>query len=139
MPHTAQSSYVQHVLDLFEPLGPVRARAMMGGHIVFCGALPVALLYDDRLYLKVDADSKGSFQEAGGEPFTYELRGKIVEMSYWSPPDDALDAPEAMLPWARRALEASLRARRTRPKPRRRSTSAKPKSGAGLKARRRPS
>jgi DNA transformation protein len=132
----AQSSYVQHVLELFEPLGPVRARAMMGGHIVFCGALPVALLYDERLYLKVDEESKGSFQEAAGEPFTYELRGRVVEMSYWSPPDDALDAPEAMLPWARRALEASLRARRARPKPRR-HTASKRGPGAGRRTARR--
>ncbi|MFD0740474.1 hypothetical protein ACFQZQ_14410 [Lysobacter koreensis] len=30
-------------------------------------------------------------------------------MSYWSAPEAALDSPQAMLPWARLALQAALR------------------------------
>jgi DNA transformation protein len=120
------SSFVDHVLELLGPLGPIRARAMMGGHTISCGALPVALVADDRLYLKVDAVTRSSFEEAGGEAFTYELRGKLVRMSYWSPPDDALDGPETMLPWARLALEAAGRARRAPRRAPRRSSGSTP-------------
>ena len=115
-------SYVTHVLELLEPLGPVRARAMMGGHTIHCGALPIALIADERLYLKVDAETKEAFARAGGEPFTYSARGRSVEMSYWSPPDGALEDPEEMLPWARLALGAAGRARSgKRPRSRKRS------------------
>jgi DNA transformation protein len=105
------SSFVAHALELLAPLGDVRARAMMGGHVLYCGALPMALIADDRLYLKVDGRTKGAFAEAGGEPFTYEQRGRRVEMSYWSPPDSALDDAESMQPWAELAVAAAARAR----------------------------
>lgn len=106
------SSYVDHALELLAGLGPVRARAMMGGHIVHCGRVAIALVYDDRLYLKTDEETRDTFIAAGGEPFTYELRGKVVEMSYCTPPDEALDSAEAMQPWADRALAAAIRKRR---------------------------
>jgi DNA transformation protein and related proteins len=121
-----RNSYVDHVLDLLSGLGPVRARSMMGGHTIHCGALPVALIFDDRLYLKTDDATREAFEAAGGEAFTYELRGKVVAMSYWSPPDGALDGPEAMLPWARLALEASARSRRA-PRARRVPAAAAPR------------
>jgi DNA transformation protein and related proteins len=106
------SSYVEYALELLAGLGSVRARAMMGGHIVHCGGVAVALVYDDTLYLKTDEETRETFRAAGGEPFTYELRGKIVEMSYCTPPDAALDGAEAMKPWAELALAAALRKRR---------------------------
>jgi DNA transformation protein and related proteins len=125
MTPTGENSFVAHALELLAPLGPVRARAMMGGHLLYRGALPIALVADDRLYLKVDGETKEAFAKAGGEPFTYELRGKRVEMSYWSPPDGALDDAESMLPWAELAVAAATRARssgsRSRPRSRSRS------------------
>jgi DNA transformation protein len=119
------STFVTHVLDLMEPLGPARARAMMGGHMIACRGLTVALIADEQLYLKVDAATKDAFVRAGGEPFTYDRNGKRVEMSYWTPPDDALDDAEGMRPWATLALEAAARAK-------------KGKSTAGATARARP-
>ena len=130
------SSYVDYALELLAGLGPVRARAMMGGHIVHCGAVAVALVYDDRLYLKTDEATRDTFRAAGGEPFTYELRGKVVEMSFCTPPDAALDGPEAMQPWAELALAAALRKRRA-PRARRKSA-PRPASPRSSPTRRRP-
>ena len=106
------ATFITHVLDLFEPLGPVRARAMMGGHTITCCDLTVALIAYERLYLKVDAGSKDAFARAGGEPFRYDRNGKLIEMSYWTPPDGALDDSEGMRPWAMLALEAAARAKK---------------------------
>jgi DNA transformation protein len=106
------SSFVEHVLDLLSPLGPVRSRAMMGGTTVFAGDLSVGIVVSDRLYLKVDAETREAFAGAGGEAFAYERDGKLVAMSYWTPPDDALEGPDAMRPWAELALAAAARARR---------------------------
>jgi DNA transformation protein and related proteins len=104
-------AFVLHALDLLAPLGAARARAMMGGHLLYCGEIPVGLVYDERIYLKTDAETKALFAAAGCEPFTYAMRGRMMEMSYWTAPDAALDDAEAMRPWAERALEAALRAR----------------------------
>jgi DNA transformation protein len=108
------SAFLEHCLDLLSCLGDVRARAMMGGHVVYAGTLPVALVHDERLYLKVDAGTKGRFTAAGGDPFRYELRGRIVEMSFVAPPDAALEAPDEMAPGARLAVDAARRARAAR-------------------------
>ncbi len=108
----SDSTFVTHVLDLLEPLGPARARAMMGGHMIACCSLTVGLISDEQLYLKVDAATKEVFVRAGGEPFTYDRNGKRVEMSYWTLPDDALDDAEGMRPWATLALEAAGRAKK---------------------------
>jgi DNA transformation protein and related proteins len=58
----------------------------------------------------VDALSKPTFVAAKCEPFVYEGKSKAVEMSYWTVPDEAMDAPHLMQPWGRLAIEAALRA-----------------------------
>jgi DNA transformation protein len=110
------SSFVTHVLDLLEPLGPVRARAMMGGHMIFCDELPIALIASETLYLKVDEATKGKFERAGGTAFTYQRGERVTAMSFWTPPEETLDEPESMLPWARLALEAAARSRKPKPR-----------------------
>ena len=134
----SESTFVLHVLDLVEPaLGPVQARAMMGGHLVFCGGVSVALLSDDRLYLKADDLTKDAFATAGGEAFVYEHSGRKVQMSYWSPPEGALEDPEEMRPWALLALEAALRAKKPASKAKRakpaKAKRAKPKKASARK------
>ncbi|HZF80614.1 MAG TPA: TfoX/Sxy family protein [Rubrivivax sp.] len=71
----------------------------------------MGLIAFDRVYLKADAASADTFAAAGCERFVYEGKGKRVTMDYWSAPAEALDSPALMLPWARMALQAALRAR----------------------------
>jgi DNA transformation protein len=119
-------------LDLFALLGPeVTARRMFGGLGFWADGRFFAIgdPEDGALYLKVDAVTRGRFEAAGGRPFTYEARGgERVAMSYFTPPDAALEDPEAMLPWARLGLEAAARAADARPRPAR-----TPKVGGKLK------
>lgn len=102
---------VDHCVELMSPLGRVTARRMFGGYGLRIDELFVGLIAFDRLYLKADDISKPRFAEAGCEPFVYHGKTKPVTMSFWSVPAEAMDAPEAMRPWARLALEAALRAR----------------------------
>ncbi len=107
------TTFVDHVIDLMSPLGPIRCRAMMGGHTIFWEDLSIALIVHDRLYLKVDAETKERFEAAGGEPFTYHRKdGQPCSMSYWTPPDEALDDVEALRPWAAAALGAAARSKK---------------------------
>ena len=71
----------------------------------------IALIAFERLYLKVDDTTRAQWEAAGCEPFVYEGKGKPVRMSYYTPPHEAMEAPDLMLPWARMALGAALRAR----------------------------
>jgi len=106
--------FVAHVLDLLSLLGGVRARAMFGGHGVYCGELMIGLVDDDEVFLKTDAETRPRFVEAGCRPWVYRGQGREMVTSYFRPPDDAHEEPGAMLPWGRLALEAALRAARAK-------------------------
>jgi DNA transformation protein and related proteins len=98
-----------HLKELLAPLGYIRARAMFGGHGLYCDDLFFAIVIDDQLYLKVDALTQERFTQAGSTPFVYQGKGKPVEMSYWLAPDEALESAHAMHPWAQLALQAAHR------------------------------
>lgn len=103
--------FVSHCLELLAPLGAARARRMFGGHGLYVGDVFVALISDDRLYMKTDDASRGAFERAGSQPFAYARRDRsAVTLGYWSAPDEALDSAAAMAPWARLSLAAALRA-----------------------------
>lgn len=100
------AAYLQ---DLFADFGPVATRAMFGGLGLYRDGVIFGIVVDDAVYLKVDALTQPAFEAAGCAPFVYAMPGRTVAMSYWSVPVEAMDAPQAMLPWARRAHEAALR------------------------------
>jgi DNA transformation protein len=85
---------------------------MIGGHGLYLYDLFVAIVAADRLYLKVNASTRPSFEAAGCEPFVYQSRGRTVELGFWSVPAEAMDSAATMLPWARLAAQAALTARR---------------------------
>lgn len=101
--------------ELLGGLGPISVRRMFGGAGFYADGRMVALEADGSLYLKTDPQTRARFAEAGGSPFVYDGKGKPVEMSYWTAPDEALDSPEAMRPWAMLALEAAMRAGAAKP------------------------
>ena len=106
----ATNEFVTHCLELLAPLGAARSRRMFGGHGLYVDDLFVAIIANDRLYLKVDVHTRPRFEAAGCEPFVYEGKGRSVAMGYFSAPEEAIESPAPMQPWARLALEAALRA-----------------------------
>jgi DNA transformation protein len=127
-------SFVEYTLELLEPLGSVLARAMFGGWGLYLGGRMFGLIIEDRLYLKTDDTTRPDFESAGGEPFVYDSgKGKPVTMSYWTPPPDASDDAHLLLPWARRAVEASLRAAQKKPAAKKKAP-APAKKPSGVKA-----
>ena len=107
--------FVAHCIELLIPLGPARSRRMFGGHGFYVDDVFVALIFNERLYLKADAQTRPRFEAAGCEPFVYDGAGKQVTINYWTAPDDAMESPLLMRPWARLAMEAALRARNAKP------------------------
>ena len=101
--------FIAFLHELLEPLGKITTRSMFGGYGVYCDGLFIAIVIDGRLYLKVDDETKAAFVAAGSAPFVYEGQKKPIEMSYWNVPEDALDSPEQMRPWAKMAIAAALR------------------------------
>ncbi|MDB5456007.1 MAG: competence protein TfoX [Caulobacter sp.] len=81
---------------------------MFGGVGLYAEGLFFALIASDVLYLKTDATTRPAFEAADSQPFR---PGNGAALSYWSAPIEALDDPELMVDWARRAIAAARRAK----------------------------
>ena len=111
------SALVSHCLELLSPLGRTSSRRMFGGRALYIDDLCMALIFGDALYLKVNDDSRAAFERAGCRPFIYETKdGDHQMLGYYTAPEEALESPAEMAPWARRALAAAVAARAKAPK-----------------------
>ena len=119
---SSKNEFAQYCCELLASIGPCVARRMFGGFGISIDGLTVALMTNlgsgATLWLKADEDSRRQFEAAGCERFTYPVKGVPKSMNYYSAPEDAMEAPHLMEPWARLALEAALKARALKTKPR---------------------
>ena len=100
-----------HALELLSCVGDVRARRMFGGVGIFLDGRMLALIAGEVLYLKTDTQARPAFVDAGCQPFSYATKdGQRQLTSYWSAPDEAMESPAQMRPWALLALDSALRA-----------------------------
>lgn len=109
MPAQPPSEYVATLCEMLAPLGDVRVRRMFGGYSLSIDGLTFALIADEILYFKADDVNRAAFTELGLEPFR-PMPDKPTTLSYYPPPDSALDDQDELLPWARSGFEAALRA-----------------------------
>jgi len=123
--NTARDAFAAYCVELLGELGAAQARRMFGGHGIYVDDLFVALVSGGQLYLKVDAQTRPRFEAAGCRPFVYGKADQMVALSYWSAPEEATESPALMMPWARLAQAAALRARAEKPQRRSRAVSAR--------------
>ena len=103
------------IRDIFSAFGPVSVRRMFGGAGIFADGLMFALIADEVIYLKADAENAPAFEQEDLPPFTYAARNRRVELSYRRMPDRLYDAPEELRRWAQAALAAARRAQKVVP------------------------
>ena len=90
--------------------GDIRHRGMFGGVGIYAGDLFFALIADDTLYFKVDDSNRPDFELRGMGPFRpYGESGEV--MQYFQVPEDLLEDPEALRPWAEKAIAVAQRKR----------------------------
>ena len=106
--------FATYCCDLLGSIGPCVLRRMFGGFGISVDGLTVAIMTDlgqgEKLWLKADDDSRALFEAAGCQRFGYLREGVQRAMNYYSAPEEAMDSPQQMVPWARLALEAALKA-----------------------------
>ena len=113
MPATP-NEFVTYCCDLLVGIGPSTSKRMFGGWGIWSDGLFFALVADmgsgDKLWLKVNEETRSQFEKAGCQRFTYEAKGESKGMNYYTAPEDAMESPALMLPWARLAFQAALSA-----------------------------
>jgi len=115
------SSFRTFIVDQLSRVAPrVRARSMFGGVGIYSGELFFALIADDTLYFKVDDSNRGDFEERRMGAFRpYGESGE--SMQYYQVPEEIIEDPEALRPWAEKAIAVASRRRLTRARTRRRA------------------
>ncbi len=95
---------IAFVHELFEAVGPISHRKMMGGLSIYSDGQIFAILSSEgRIYLKAKGDFAAALAVEGAEKFEM---GDGRGMHYWTLPEAALDDPALASDWARRALAA---------------------------------
>lgn len=107
---TEQQDFVNHVVELLQSLGPVTARRMFGGHGLFLDGLMFALVADNELYFKADDENRELFTAQGLQAFSYRKQGKVMSLSYYQAPEEALEDMQVMNSWGNLGFASALRA-----------------------------
>jgi DNA transformation protein and related proteins len=93
------------ILDRLASLGEVTSRPMFGGHGFYWRGVIFAISYRERLYLKVNDQSRPAFEALGMGPFRPNDRQTLK--SYYEVPQIVLDDTEELLAWAGEAIRAA--------------------------------
>jgi len=101
--------YLDFLVEQFGIMGEITARAMFGGHVLYCDAIPFALVADNAVYLKADDQNRPSFLDGGFRPFQ-PFPDKPGVMQYYETPPEVFEDPAAMKRWAGGAIAAGRRA-----------------------------
>lgn len=116
------AEYKEFVIEQLEPLGPVRIRNMFGGAGVYLDDLMFGLIAGETLFFKVDDRNRADYEAEEMGPFVYEPpSGKSVAMSYYELPERLYDDADEIVAWARKALDAALAAKASKPAPKKRT------------------
>ena len=101
----ADESFKEFVLDQLAALPELRAKAMFGGHGLYSGEHFFGLLAEGRVFFKVDATTREAYEARGMSPFTYEMKGRPLTMSYYEVPPDVLEDRQEVVVWANQAIQ----------------------------------
>lgn len=104
-----RSEFVEYLVEQLEPCGEVTARSMFGGFGLFRNGLMFAVVVDDTLYFKADEVNRPEFEKLKRTRFTYQRQGKVTHLSYYQPPENALEDSDELCAWAESAYQAAVR------------------------------
>ena len=99
--------FLEFVMDQLSRLRDVRYKHMFGGVGLYSGEHFFAVIGEGRLYLKVDDETVGEFEERGMKAFA--PTPDMVLKSYYEVPIDVLEDDAELCRWAERAVAAQIR------------------------------
>ena len=132
---TVSKDFADYCCELLSGVGQPVAKRMFGGWGISVEGMSIAWLLDlsdsgtgnnAKLYLKASDATRAQYEQAGCQRFVYDVKGVPKSVNYYAAPDEAMESPDAMLPWARLALSCAIEAKaKTKPKPKAQPKAAK--------------
>ncbi len=103
----ADDTFKSFVLDQLFGLPELRAKAMFGGHGIYSGDHFFGILFEGRVYFKVDDITRAHYEARNMSPFTYEMKGRVMTMGYHEVPPDVLEDRDEAVAWANQAIQVA--------------------------------
>lgn len=100
-------------MRLFEQLGYIKSRSMFGGFGIFADDTMFALVVNDKLHVRADAELAKQFRSQGLEPYVYKKRGFPVVTKYYALCHDWSSDTNKTLELAKLALDAANKEKKT--------------------------
>lgn len=94
-------------LRLFNNFDNVKSRSMFGGFGIFSGETMFALVVNDKLHLRANADNEKEYKAAGMKPYVYKKRGFPVVTKHYAIPEEWWDDTDKILAQAKLSLSAA--------------------------------
>ncbi len=107
---TVNAEFRDYILELCEPFAQVMAKSMFGGCGLYLCGIFFAILTGDTIFLKADDETRDDFIKADLPVFTYTAQVKPRSLSFYAAPEQALEEPEQLESWVRKAVTAGDRA-----------------------------
>lgn len=104
-------SFIKHVMAILTPHGPIKARAMFGGHGIYYDDVLFASIIDDKLYFRIDESNREIFEDAASEPFIFSGGRKPVRMPYMTLPEKVFNDPQLLKTFIQTSYEIAFRHR----------------------------
>ena len=98
-----EGSFGAFVLDQLGALGEVEARPMFGGAGFYLDGKFFGILYNERLYFRVSADTIADYTSRGMKPFEPFEGRQGQSRGYYEVPIEIVESPEDLVTWARAA------------------------------------
>lgn len=111
----ADDSFKSFVLDQLSAVPELRAKAMFGGHGLYSGEHFFGILFEGTVYFKVDDTTRAAYESRNMPPFTYEMKGRMMTMSYYEVPPDVLEDRNEAVVWASQAIQVAAKKKVERP------------------------
>ncbi|MBV1866569.1 MAG: TfoX/Sxy family protein [Marinosulfonomonas sp.] len=107
----ADPGFLDHALDLFANLAPIRTGRLFGGTALYSDDAMFAVIFGDAVFMKADKELAHIYSAAGSQPFTYDTKtGPRQINGLMALPDAALEDSDEAMHWAQLSMVPALKA-----------------------------
>ena len=112
----SSKDFCQGVVKHLNQLALVTSRAMFRGYGLYLEGVRFAQIAYEPLYFKVGDSNREDYVEAGMGPFTYEGKGKPMQMSYFQVPIEVYEDLAVLQAWMDKAHAVAKAVKRKKKK-----------------------
>jgi len=100
------SSFQAYVEAQLEDITGLKFRRMFGGFGLYAGELFFGILHRERLYFRINDQTKKRYEKAGMDVFITPARKKALK-NYYEVPLEVIEQRNELAEWAREAVSAA--------------------------------